>query len=161
MPPYQNTSAINGSGITHSGLRLIQKQPSPKSSSQTAMKIPTAHPGAINPEARKKGARASIAARAKPATTYLATVRASRGMPESSHLRGGLSGDQRAMSSSFQASAALATRSNVGAVRRRFANTDIVYPVMRQLSADQSLPSIEQATEDFEFMGLSSPTATS
>ena len=34
-----------------------------------------------------------MAARAKPATTYLATVRASRGMGESSHLRAALSGD--------------------------------------------------------------------
>ena len=73
MPPNQNAAAINGSGTTHRGLRLIQTQPSPKSSSQTPMKSPTAHPGAINPEAKKNGARASIAARANPATTYLAT----------------------------------------------------------------------------------------
>jgi hypothetical protein len=43
---------MNGSGTTHKGLRLIQKQPSPKSASQTAIKIPTAQPGAINPEAK-------------------------------------------------------------------------------------------------------------
>ena len=49
------------------------------------MKTPTAQPGAIKPEA-KKGARTSIAARAKPATTYLAIVRASRGMGASSHV---------------------------------------------------------------------------
>ena len=88
IPPSQKAAAMNGSGTTHKGLRrIIQKQPSPKRANQTAMKTPTAHPGAISPEARKKGANASIAARAKPATTYLATVRASRGMGESSHGR--------------------------------------------------------------------------
>src|SRR6185312_13296786 len=76
---------MKGSGTTHKGLRRIQKQPSPKSTNQTAMNTPTAQPGAIRPEAKKNGANASIAARAKPATTYLATVRASRGMAESSH----------------------------------------------------------------------------
>jgi len=87
---------MSGSGTTHKGLRLIQKQPSAKSASQTAMKTPTAQPGAINPEAKMKGARTSIAARAKPAATYLATVRASRGMAASFHLRLVLSGDRPA-----------------------------------------------------------------
>jgi hypothetical protein len=76
---------MKGSGTTHKGLRRIQKQPIPKSTNQTAMNTPTAQPGAISPEAKKKGANASSAARVKPATTYLATVRASRGMAESSH----------------------------------------------------------------------------
>jgi hypothetical protein len=86
IPPSQKAAARNGSGTTHKGLRRIQKQPSPKRANQTAMKTPTAQPGAISPEAKKKGANASIATRAKPATTYLATVRASRGMGESSHV---------------------------------------------------------------------------
>jgi hypothetical protein len=86
IPPNHNAAAMNGSGTTQSGLRLIQKQPSPKSTSQAAMKIPTAQPGAISPEARKKGARASIAARANTPAAYLAPVRASRGMGASSHV---------------------------------------------------------------------------
>src|SRR6185295_7574098 len=85
IPPSQKAAAMKGSGTTHKGLRRIQKQPIPKSTNQTAMNTPTAQPGAISPEAKKKGANASIAARAKPATTYLASVRASRGMAESSH----------------------------------------------------------------------------
>jgi hypothetical protein len=87
IPPNQNAAAMNGSGTTQRGLRLIQKQPSPKSTSQAAMKIPTAQPGAISPEAKKNGARASIAARANTPATYLAPVRASRGMGASSHVR--------------------------------------------------------------------------
>ena len=83
---------MKGSGTTQSGLRLIQKQPSPNSTSQTAMKIPTAQPGAINPEARKKGEMASIAARANIPATYLAPERMSRGMAASSHLPDALSG---------------------------------------------------------------------
>jgi hypothetical protein len=94
MPPSQIAAAMNGSGTTHSGLRLIQKQPSPNSTTQTAMKIPTAQPGAISPAARKKGAMASIAARATTPTTYLAPVRVSRGMAASSHFRVALSGDR-------------------------------------------------------------------
>ena len=42
MPPNQIAAAMNGSGTTHSGLRLIQTQPRPKSTSQTPMKTPTA-----------------------------------------------------------------------------------------------------------------------
>jgi hypothetical protein len=97
MPPNQNAAAMSGSGTTHSGLRLIQKMPSANSTSQTAMKMPTAQPGAIKPDARKKGASASIAARAKPPRTYLATVRASRGMDASSHFGTALSGDRGPM----------------------------------------------------------------
>jgi hypothetical protein len=53
IPPSQKAAAINGNGTTHSGLRLIQRQPSTKSTSQTPMKTPTAQPGAISPEAKK------------------------------------------------------------------------------------------------------------
>jgi hypothetical protein len=37
------------------------------------------------------------------------------------------------------------------------ANTDIVFPLMRQLVGDQPPPSIEQATETFEVHGLVIP----
>ena len=93
MPPNQNAAATNGSGTTHSGFRLIQKQPSPNSASQTVTKIPTAQPGAINPEARKNGDRASIAAKANTPATYFAPIRASRGMAASSHVPAALSGE--------------------------------------------------------------------
>jgi hypothetical protein len=95
IPPNQNAAAMNGSGTTHSGFCLIQKQPSPNSTSQTVMKIPTAQPGAIKPEARKKGERASIAAKANTPATYFPPVRASRGMAASSHVRAALSGASR------------------------------------------------------------------
>src|ERR671910_3234709 len=74
IPPSQKAPATKGIGTTHKGLRRIQKQPRPNSTSQTKMKIATAQPGAISPEARKNGARPSIAASANPATTYLAIV---------------------------------------------------------------------------------------
>jgi hypothetical protein len=96
IPPNQNVAAMSGRGTTHSGLRRIQWQPSPNRISQTLMKIATAHPGAIKPDAKKNGASASIAARANPATTYLATVRASCGMDASFHFGAALSGDKRA-----------------------------------------------------------------
>ena len=87
MPPNQTAAAMNGSGTTHSGLCLIQKQPSTNNASQTVMKIPTAQPGAIKPEAMKKGEMASIAAKANTPATYFAPVRASRGIAASSHVR--------------------------------------------------------------------------
>jgi len=34
------------------------------------------------------------------------------------------------------------------------ANTDIVFPLMRELARDHPLPSIEQATETFDIRGL-------
>jgi hypothetical protein len=37
------------------------------------------------------------------------------------------------------------------------ANTDIVFPLMRELAGDQSPPSIEQATEAFDVHGLVIP----
>jgi hypothetical protein len=37
------------------------------------------------------------------------------------------------------------------------ANTDIVLPLMRELSGDQPLPSIEQATETFDVHGIVVP----
>ena len=37
------------------------------------------------------------------------------------------------------------------------ANTDIVFPLMRELAGDQPLPSIEQATETFDIRGLVVP----
>ena len=92
MPPSQSAAAMNGSGTTHSGLRRIQKQPSPNSTSQTARKTPTAQPGAMSPEAKKKGAMASIAARASTPAASLAPVRVSRGISASSHLPAVLSG---------------------------------------------------------------------
>jgi hypothetical protein len=41
------------------------------------------------------------------------------------------------------------------------ANTDVVFPLMRELGGDQLLHSTEQATEASTSMGLSSPAATS
>ena len=41
------------------------------------------------------------------------------------------------------------------------ANTDIVFPLMRELAGDQPPPSIEQATEAFDVHGLVIPVATS
>ena len=38
------------------------------------------------------------------------------------------------------------------------ANTDIVFPLMRELAGDQPLPSIEQATEAFDVHGLVIPS---
>jgi len=38
------------------------------------------------------------------------------------------------------------------------ANTDIVFPLMRELAGDQSPPSIEQATEAFDVRGLVIPS---
>jgi hypothetical protein len=37
------------------------------------------------------------------------------------------------------------------------ANTDIVFPLMRELGGDQTPPSIEQATESFDVHGLVIP----
>jgi hypothetical protein len=37
------------------------------------------------------------------------------------------------------------------------ANSDIVFPLMRELAGDQPQPSIEQATEDFDVHGLVVP----
>ena len=37
------------------------------------------------------------------------------------------------------------------------ANTDIVFPLMRELAGDQPSPSIEQATESFDVHGLVIP----
>ena len=37
------------------------------------------------------------------------------------------------------------------------ANTDIVFPLIRELAGDQPLPSIEQATEIFDIRGLVVP----
>ena len=37
------------------------------------------------------------------------------------------------------------------------ANTDIVFPLIRELAGDQSLPSIEQATEAFDVRGIVIP----
>jgi hypothetical protein len=37
------------------------------------------------------------------------------------------------------------------------ANTDVVFPLMRELAGDQPLPSIEQATEVFDVRGLVIP----
>ena len=37
------------------------------------------------------------------------------------------------------------------------ANTDIVFPLMRELAGDQPLPSIEQTTEAFDVRGLVIP----
>ena len=39
------------------------------------------------------------------------------------------------------------------------ANTDIVFPAMRELAGDQPPPSIEQATEAFDVRGLVIPSA--
>ena len=41
------------------------------------------------------------------------------------------------------------------------ANTDIVFPLMRELMGDQPAPPIEQATEAFEVHGLVIPRGTS
>jgi hypothetical protein len=38
------------------------------------------------------------------------------------------------------------------------ANTDIVFPLMRELAGDQPLPSMEQATETFDVRGLVIPS---
>ena len=38
------------------------------------------------------------------------------------------------------------------------ANTDIVFPLMRELAGDQPLPSIEQTTEAFDVSGLVIPS---
>jgi hypothetical protein len=38
------------------------------------------------------------------------------------------------------------------------ANTDIVFPLMRELAGDQPPPSIEQATEAFDVRGLVIPS---
>jgi hypothetical protein len=38
------------------------------------------------------------------------------------------------------------------------ANTDIVFPLMRELAGDQPAPSIEQATEAFDVRGLVIPS---
>jgi hypothetical protein len=38
------------------------------------------------------------------------------------------------------------------------ANTDIVFPLMRELAGDQPLPSIEQATEAFDVRGIVIPS---
>lgn len=38
------------------------------------------------------------------------------------------------------------------------ANTDIVFPLMRELGGDQPLPSMEQATEAFDVHGLVIPS---
>ena len=38
------------------------------------------------------------------------------------------------------------------------ANTDIVFPLMRELAGDQPLPSIEQTTEAFDVHGLVIPS---
>jgi hypothetical protein len=38
------------------------------------------------------------------------------------------------------------------------ANTDIVFPLMRQLAGDQPPPSMEQATETFDVRGLVIPS---
>ncbi len=38
------------------------------------------------------------------------------------------------------------------------ANTDIVFPLMRELAGDQPLPSIEQTTEAFDVRGLVIPS---
>jgi hypothetical protein len=39
------------------------------------------------------------------------------------------------------------------------ANTDIVFPLMRELAGDQPPPSMEPATETFEIRGLVIPSA--
>ena len=39
------------------------------------------------------------------------------------------------------------------------ANTDIVFPLMRELAGDQPLPSIEQATEAFDVRGIVIPSS--
>ena len=38
------------------------------------------------------------------------------------------------------------------------ANTDVVFPLMRELAGDQPLPSIEQSTEAFDVRGLVIPS---
>jgi hypothetical protein len=38
------------------------------------------------------------------------------------------------------------------------ANTDIVFPVMRELAGDQPPPSMEQATETFDVRGIVIPS---
>jgi hypothetical protein len=87
IPPSQIAAATNGSGITHSGLRRIHKQPTTNSVSQITMKRATAQPGAMSPDAKKNGANASMAASARAASTYLTTVRVSCGMIASLHAR--------------------------------------------------------------------------